>query len=130
MIRGTFANVRLKNQLVPGVGWRTPLPTKSAPGEQMSIFASAKYQGDGAAHRDRGQRIRDGFFTRWAAKGVQLRRPRGIQKVLNAHRSNSGWCVFPSVFAGRVRKTLGLTGQDFSHQRIGGTTVVAEGCCE
>ena len=116
MTRGTFANIRLRNQLAPGTegGVTTYLPS----GEQMSIYdASLKYKESGTplvvlAGVDYGM----GSSRDWAAKGTNLL---GIKAVLaqsyeRIHRSNLvGMGVLPLQFAdGESRETLGLTGHE------------------
>jgi aconitate hydratase len=116
MVRGTFANVRLRNQLVPGVegGVTRYLPT----GEQMSIFdAAMKYQAEKTplivlAGREYGS----GSSRDWAAKGPYLL---GIKAVIadsfeRIHRSNLiGMGILPLEFeAGADRSTFGLTGEE------------------
>ncbi|HEY1976312.1 MAG TPA: aconitate hydratase AcnA [Candidatus Baltobacteraceae bacterium] len=116
MARGTFANVRLRNHLVPGVegGVTRHLPT----GEQMSIFdAAMKYQSTQTplivlAGREYGS----GSSRDWAAKGPYLL---GIKAVIaesfeRIHRSNLiGMGVLPLEFVDRAnRSTFGLTGEE------------------
>ena len=116
MVRGTFANVRLRNHLVPGVegGMTRYLPT----GEQLSIFdAAVKYAGDETplvvlAGREYGS----GSSRDWAAKGPRLL---GIKAVIadsfeRIHRSNLiGMGVLPLEYVDRTnRSTYGLTGEE------------------
>ena len=116
MTRGTFANIRLKNQLAPGTegGVTTYLPT----GEVMSIYdASVKYIASKVplavlAGKDYGM----GSSRDWAAKGVYLL---GVKFVIaesfeRIHRSNLvGMGVLPLVYKrGETRASLGLTGQE------------------
>ena len=116
MVRGTFANVRLKNHLVPGVegGVTRFLPT----GEIMSIFdASMKYQKAGTALLViGGKEYGSGSSRDWAAKGTRLL---GVRAVLaesfeRIHRSNLvGMGVVPLQFrAGESAASLGLTGEE------------------
>jgi aconitate hydratase len=116
MMRGTFANVRLKNQLVPGVegGVTRFLPT----GEQMSIFdASMKYQQAGTPLVILGgKEYGSGSSRDWAAKGTNLL---GVKAVIaesfeRIHRSNLvGMGVLPLQFkAGDSVASLGLTGEE------------------
>ena len=116
MMRGTFANVRLKNLLVPGVegGVTRFLPT----GEQMSIYdASMRYQ---AAKTPlvvlAGKEYGSGSSRDWAAKGTFML---GIRAVIaesyeRIHRSNLiGMGVLPLQYlAGQTRESLGLTGEE------------------
>jgi aconitate hydratase len=116
MTRGTFANIRLRNLLVPSSegGVTKYLPT----GEVMSIYEAAmKYKADGTplvvlAGRDYGM----GSSRDWAAKGTLLL---GIKAVLagsfeRIHRSNLiGMGVLPLQFAeGDSVESIGLTGEE------------------
>ncbi len=116
MIRGTFANIRLRNQLAPGTegGWTRHLPT----GEQMTIFdAATRYAADGVPLLViAGKEYGSGSSRDWAAKGTALL---GVRAVLTAsyeriHRSNLiGMGVLPLQFApGQDATTLGLTGEE------------------
>jgi aconitate hydratase len=116
MVRGTFANVRLRNQLVPGVegGVTRYLPAN----EQMSIFdASMKYQADRTPLIVlAGKEYGSGSSRDWAAKGPYLL---GIKAVIaesfeRIHRSNLiGMGILPLQFpAGTDRSTYGLTGEE------------------
>jgi aconitate hydratase len=116
MVRGTFANVRLKNQLVPGVegGVTRYLPSN----EQMSIYdASMKYQAEGTPLIViGGKEYGSGSSRDWAAKGTRLL---GVRAVLaesyeRIHRSNLiGMGVVPLQFkAGDSAQSLGLTGEE------------------
>ena len=114
MMRGTFANIRLRNLLVPGVeGGFTRHPSSSEP---MSIFdAAMKYKEEEiplivVAGKEYGS----GSSRDWAAKGSLLL---GVRAVLaegfeRIHRSNLvGMGILPLQFeAGENRETLGLTG--------------------
>jgi aconitate hydratase len=114
MMRGTFANIRLKNLLVPGVeGWWTlRLPHK----EKMPIYeASMKYQAEKTPLVVlAGKEYGSGSSRDWAAKGTRLL---GIRAVLaesfeRIHRSNLvGMGVLPLEFLpGESCASLGLTG--------------------
>ena len=116
MIRGTFANIRLRNLLAPGTegGFTRHLPD----GEAMSIFAAATRY---AAERVpliilAGAEYGSGSSRDWAAKGTLLL---GVKAVLatsfeRIHRSNLiGMCVLPLQFAtGQSVQSLGLTGEE------------------
>lgn len=115
-MRGTFANVRLRNQLAPGTegGWTTHYPD----GEQMSIFdASMQYQKDNVPLVVlAGKEYGTGSSRDWAAKGTNLL---GIKAVIaesfeRIHRSNLvGFGVLPLQFqAGDSCESLGLTGAE------------------
>jgi len=116
MVRGTFANVRLRNQLVPGVegGVSRYLPT----GEQMSIFdASEKYRADGTPLVVlAGKEYGSGSSRDWAAKGPYLL---GIKAVIaesfeRIHRSNLiGMGILPLQYLdGADATTYALTGEE------------------
>ncbi len=116
MIRGTFANIRLRNQLVPGVegGFTRHLPD----GKQMSIFdASTAYAADGVPLLViAGTEYGSGSSRDWAAKGTLLL---GVKAVLagsfeRIHRSNLiGMGVLPLQFLrGDTVDSLGLTGEE------------------
>jgi aconitate hydratase len=116
MIRGTFANIRLRNQLVPGVegGVTRHLPD----GEQMSIFdAAERYAAEGVPLLVvAGAEYGSGSSRDWAAKGTLLL---GVKAVLatsyeRIHRSNLiGMGVLPLQFrAGESAQALGLTGEE------------------
>jgi aconitate hydratase len=116
MVRGTFANIRLKNLLVPGVegGVTVHLPT----GERMSIYdASMRYQKDKTPLVVlAGAEYGTGSSRDWAAKGTQLLGVRAViaKSFERIHRSNLvGMGVLPLQFnAGEDAKTLGLTGKE------------------
>lgn len=116
MMRGTFANVRLRNLMAPGTegGITTYIPT----GEQMSIYdASMKYQEAGTPLVVvGGKEYGTGSSRDWAAKGTNLL---GVKAVIvesfeRIHRSNLvGMGVLPLQFkGGDTRETLGLTGSE------------------
>jgi aconitate hydratase len=116
MVRGTFANVRLRNKLAPGTegGVTRLLPE----GEQMSIFdASVKYAERGVPLIIlAGKEYGSGSSRDWAAKGPKLL---GIRAVIaesfeRIHRSNLvGMGILPLQFeAGQNVESLGLTGEE------------------
>ncbi|MDG3010546.1 aconitate hydratase [Rhodococcus sp. D2-41] len=116
MIRGTFANIRLRNQLAPGTegGVTVHLPD----GEQMSIFdAAVAYQADKVPLVIiAGSEYGSGSSRDWAAKGTLLL---GVRAVLarsfeRIHRSNLiGMGVLPLQFGdGQSAESLGLTGRE------------------
>jgi aconitate hydratase len=114
MVRGTLANVRLRNQMAPGTegGWTTHLPSN----ERMFIYdASMRYQQEGVpliiiAGKEYGA----GSSRDWAAKGVLLLGVRAViaESFERIHRSNLvGMGVLPLEFVdGQNRESLGLTG--------------------
>ena len=116
MVRGTFANIRLKNFLVPGVegGVTTHLPT----GKQMSIFdAAMQYMADHVPTIIlAGKEYGTGSSRDWAAKGPKLQGVRAViaESFERIHRSNLvGMGVLPLQFtAGESAKSLGLTGHE------------------
>jgi aconitate hydratase len=116
MVRGTFANIRLRNKLAPGTegGWTRHLPD----GEQMTIFdASRRYLADGVPLVIlAGKEYGSGSSRDWAAKGPRLL---GIRAVIaesyeRIHRSNLvGMGVLPLQFRpGENAESLGLTGEE------------------
>jgi aconitate hydratase len=116
MMRGTFANIRLRNHLVPGTegGFTVHLPS----GEKMSIYdAAMRYTEEGVPLIIlAGKEYGSGSSRDWAAKGPMLL---GVQAVLaetfeRIHRSNLvGMGILPLQFeSGTSRETLGLTGKE------------------
>jgi aconitate hydratase len=116
MARGTFANVRLRNQLVPGVegGMTRYLPD----GKQMPIFdAAMKYKEDGTPLIVlAGKEYGSGSSRDWAAKGPMLLGVRAViaESFERIHRSNLiGMGILPLEFEpGQNRAHLGLTGEE------------------
>jgi aconitate hydratase len=126
MIRGTFANIRLRNQLAPGTegGFTRHLPD----GEQMTIYdAAQRYAADGVALVVlAGKEYGSGSSRDWAAKGTALLGVRVViaQSYERIHRSNLiGMGVLPLQFpAGESAQSLGLTGEEtFSVTGLAGT---------
>ena len=133
MMRGTFANIRIKNEMLDGVegGY-----TKGPDGEQTSIFDAAM------AHQEAGtplvifggEQYGAGSSRDWAAKGTALL---GVKAVVaesfeRIHRSNLvGMGVIPFEFTGGVtRKSLGLTGEETVaiHDLVGVKPLQEVGC--
>jgi aconitate hydratase len=116
MMRGTFANVRLKNKLAPGTegGVTRHLPD----GAQMSIFdAAMKYQEEKVPLLIlAGKEYGSGSSRDWAAKGPMLLGVRAViaESYERIHRSNLvGMGVLPLQFkAGESAASLGLTGEE------------------
>jgi aconitate hydratase len=116
MVRGTFANIRLRNQLAPGTegGWTLFLPG----GEKMSIYdAAVKYREAGVPLVViAGKEYGSGSSRDWAAKGTRLLGARAViaESYERIHRSNLiGMGVLPLEFQkGENRESLGLTGQE------------------
>jgi aconitate hydratase len=116
MTRGTFANIRLRNQLAPGTegGWTTCLLS----GDVMSIYEAAnRYREEGVpvivlAGKDYGM----GSSRDWAAKGTYLLGVRAViaESFERIHRSNLvGMGVLPLQFQeGQSAQSLGLTGRE------------------
>jgi aconitate hydratase len=119
MVRGTLANIRLRNQLAPGTegGWSVHLPD----GEQKSIYdASVQYQGEGVPLMIlAGKEYGSGSSRDWAAKGVMLLGVRAViaESFERIHRSNLvGMGVLPLQYeAGQTAVSLGLTGKETFH---------------
>ena len=116
MMRGTFANIRLRNNLAPGTegGWTTHVPS----GEQTSIFdATLRYKDEGTPLLViGGKEYGSGSSRDWAAKGTMLL---GVRAVLvesfeRIHRSNLiGMGVLPLQFLnGANAESLGLDGHE------------------
>ena len=116
MMRGTFANIRLRNQMAPGTegGFTKHVPS----GDDMTIFdASVRYEKEGTPLLViAGKEYGTGSSRDWAAKGTLLL---GVKAVIaesyeRIHRSNLvGMGVLPLQFAkGQSAKSLGLTGQE------------------
>jgi aconitate hydratase len=114
MVRGTLANIRLRNMLAPGTegGWTTHVPS----GDKLSIYdASVRYQKEGTPLVIiAGKEYGSGSSRDWAAKGTLLLGVRAViaESFERIHRSNLvGMGVLPLQFlAGQNRETLGLTG--------------------
>ncbi|GGB18491.1 aconitate hydratase [Sphingomonas metalli] len=114
MMRGTFANIRIKNEMVPGVeGGMTRYD-----GEVMAIYdAAMRHKADGTPLVVvAGKEYGTGSSRDWAAKGTNLLGVRAViaESFERIHRSNLvGMGVLPLQFAeGVTRETLGLTGDE------------------
>ncbi|CCP07346.1 aconitate hydratase [Erwinia amylovora MR1] len=134
MMRGTFANIRIRNEMVPGVEGGM---TRYIPGnEQMAIYdAAMRYQQAGIPLAIiAGKEYGSGSSRDWAAKGPRLQ---GVRVVIaesfeRIHRSNLiGMGILPLEFPqGVTRKTLKLTGDeqievvDLQQLKPGGTVSV------
>jgi len=116
MVRGTFANVRLRNKMVPNLegGFTRHLPD----GAEMSIFeASEKYIADGVPLIIiAGKEYGSGSSRDWAAKGPRLLGVRAViaESYERIHRSNLvGMGIVPLQFvSGENAQSLGLTGEE------------------
>ena len=114
MVRGTLANIRLRNMLAPGTegGWTTHIPS----GEKMFIYdASVRYQKEGTPLLIiAGKEYGSGSSRDWAAKGTLLLGVRAViaESFERIHRSNLvGMGVLPMQFLpGENRESLALTG--------------------
>ena len=119
MMRGTFANTRLRNALVPGVegGVTRYLPE----GRQMSIFEAAmRYKADGTPLLVlAGKEYGSGSSRDWAAKGPALLGVRAViaESFEKIHRSNLiGMGILPLEYRrGETRESLGLSGEEVYH---------------
>ena len=115
MKRGTFANIRIKNQMLPGVEGGF---TKGPNGEQMPIYdAAMAYQGQGTPLVIfAGKEYGTGSSRDWAAKGTNLLGVKAViaQSFERIHRSNLvGMGVIPLQFKdGESWQTLGLDGSE------------------
>ncbi|WP_141013507.1 aconitate hydratase AcnA [Nocardioides sambongensis] len=131
MIRGTFANIRLRNQIAPGTEGGYTRDFTQADGPVTFVYdASVKYQAAGTPLVVlAGKEYGSGSSRDWAAKGTSLL---GVKAVIaesyeRIHRSNLiGMGVIPLQFpAGESAESLGLTGEEeFS---ISGITELNEG---
>jgi aconitate hydratase len=116
MVRGTFANVRLRNQLVPGAEgtWTVHLPD----GEETTIYeASERYLAEGVPLVVlAGKEYGSGSSRDWAAKGPNLLGVRAViaESYERIHRSNLLMMgILPLQYrAGETRESLGLTGRE------------------
>ncbi len=116
MVRGTFANVRLRNLLVPGSEgtWTVHLPS----GEEMTIFeASERYRAEGVPLIVlAGKEYGTGSSRDWAAKGPNLLGAKAViaESFERIHRSNLLMMgILPLQFLpGDSRESLGLTGRE------------------
>ena len=132
MMRGTFANIRIKNEMVKGVegGYTRHVPS----GDQLAIYdAAMRYQGEGVPLVIfAGKEYGTGSSRDWAAKGTRLL---GVKAVISEtferiHRSNLvGMGILPLTFKeGTTRKTLGLTGEEMIDiKMVAGETKVRAG---
>jgi len=128
-MRGTFANIRLRNQLAPGTegGVTRKLPE----GEEMSIYdAAMAYQEEGTPLVVlAGKEYGSGSSRDWAAKGTFLLGVRAViaQSFERIHRSNLvGMGVVPLQFKdGESVESLGLTGEE--EFTIAGLTAINDG---
>ena len=125
MIRGTFANIRLKNHLVQGVEGGFTRDFTNAEGSQTTIYdAAMKYQAQGVPLVIlAGKEYGSGSSRDWAAKGTSLLGVRAViaESFERIHRSNLiGMGVIPLQFpAGQTAQSLGLDGtEEFSVRGI------------
>jgi aconitate hydratase len=116
MVRGTFANIRLKNAMVPGVEGGVTVHVPS--GERMDIYdAAERYRTEGTPLVViAGKEYGSGSSRDWAAKGTLLLGARAViaESYERIHRSNLvGMGVLPLQFeAGQNAETLSLTGRE------------------
>jgi aconitate hydratase len=129
MMRGTFANIRLRNQIAPGTegGWTTLLPD----GEVMSIYeASEKYRSRNVPLIVlAGKEYGSGSSRDWAAKGTVLLGVRAViaESFERIHRSNLvNMGVLPLRFKEGSAAALGLTGRE-TFDIVGVSTLKARG---
>ncbi len=120
MVRGTFANIRLKNLMLSGVegGYTRYIPKAGGPSEQLAIYdAAMKYRDEGTPLVViAGDLYGTGSSRDWAAKGTLLLGVRAViaKSFERIHRSNLiGMGVLPLQFeSGQDATTLGLTGDE------------------
>jgi aconitate hydratase len=116
MMRGTFANIRIKNKLVPGV--EGPVTVHLPSGDKMSVFdAAERYRKEGVPLVIlAGKEYGSGSSRDWAAKGPMLLGVRAViaESYERIHRSNLvGMGVLPLQFQkGQNAASLGLTGRE------------------
>jgi aconitate hydratase len=116
MMRGTFANIRLRNELAPGTegGWTRHQPSR----EEMSIYDAAIQYGESGVPLIilGGKEYGTGSSRDWAAKGTRLLGVRAVivESYERIHRSNLiGMGVLPLEFVeGQGRESLGLSGSE------------------
>ncbi len=119
MVRGTLANIRLRNQLVPGVEGTYTIHVPD--GEQMFIYdAAMKYEAEGVGLMIlAGKEYGSGSSRDWAAKGVKLLGVRAViaESFERIHRTNLvGMGVLPLQFlAGENAASLKLSGKELFH---------------
>ncbi len=116
MVRGTFANIRLKNAMVPGVEGGVTVHVPS--GERLDIYdAAVRYQAEGTPLLViAGKEYGSGSSRDWAAKGTLLLGVRAViaESYERIHRSNLvGMGILPLQFKdGQNAESLGLSGQE------------------
>jgi aconitate hydratase len=116
MMRGTFANIRLRNEMAPGTEGGVTIHQPS--GEQMSVYdAAVRYQADGVPLVIvGGKEYGTGSSRDWAAKGTRLLGAKAVivESFERIHRSNLvGMGVLPLQFKdGLDRKQLGFDGTE------------------
>ncbi len=116
MVRGTFANIRIRNRMTPEIegGFTLHLPS----GEPLAIYdAAERYQAEGVATIVlAGKEYGTGSSRDWAAKGPRLQGVRAViaESFERIHRSNLvGMGIAPLEYrAGETAETLGLTGRE------------------
>jgi len=116
MMRGTFANIRIRNEMLDGVegGYTLHLPE----GEQMAVWdAAERYMAEGVPLIVLGgKQYGTGSSRDWAAKGTSLQGVRAViaESFERIHRSNlAGFGILPLQFReGETRESLGLTGRE------------------
>ncbi|HEU5262782.1 MAG TPA: aconitate hydratase AcnA [Gemmatimonadales bacterium] len=130
MVRGTFANIRLKNLLAPGS--EGPVTVRLPDGQQMTIYdASVKYQAEGVPLLViAGKEYGSGSSRDWAAKGPRLLGVRAViaQSYERIHRSNLvGMGILPLQFLPeQTPESLGLSGQE-TYEISGLADILREG---
>jgi aconitate hydratase len=129
MIRGTFANIRLRNQLVPGV--QGGFTVNHLTGEQTSIYAASEAYARAGVPLVLlvGKEYGSGSSRDWAAKGTMLLGVRAViaESYERIHRSNLiGMGVLPLQYpAGQTAATFGLTGTETF--AVSGITALGDG---
>jgi aconitate hydratase len=131
MIRGTFANIRLRNQLVPGV--EGGFTVNHLTGNPTTIYEASEAYAEAGVPLVilAGKEYGSGSSRDWAAKGTMLLGVRAViaESYERIHRSNLiGMGVLPLQFpAGETRESLGLTGEEtFEITGLGGERIARE----
>ena len=117
MVRGTFANVRLRNKLAPGTeGGVTRLLPEGEVNDHLRRRRKVRRARQGPAHHPRRQRVRLRLLARLGRQGPKLLGVRAViaESFERIHRSNLvGMGILPLQFeAGQNVESLGLTGEE------------------
>ncbi|MGH3444000.1 MAG: aconitate hydratase, partial [Nocardioidaceae bacterium] len=131
MVRGTFANIRLRNQLVPGTEGGFTRNLLSGSGQPVTVFEASQAYAEAGVPLVilAGKEYGSGSSRDWAAKGTLLLGARAViaESYERIHRSNLiGMGVLPLQYPdGQSAETLGLTGEETF--AITGVTAISDG---